>query len=195
MSGAAIAAGPLLIQDQGNSAPYGESYKSTTQPFAAVSVGPNDVAITGFGVYGQAPSAMTLKWALFDITGARLYVSPEQNVGGVTNMQWYDSPALNLTLLANHTYALGALTNNATGRFIYSWTYPSALISANGLSLPDMRPQVGNFSNPVLTSPDYYLGQNSIHVFGVPEPAEWVMLIAGLMVVAFIARRRNQMLT
>jgi hypothetical protein len=28
----------------------------------------------------------------------------------------------------------------------------------------------------------------------IPEPAEWSMLIAGLLVIAFIARRRNQFL-
>lgn len=34
----------------------------------------------------------------------------------------------------------------------------------------------------------------SVSVAAVPEPAEWAMLLAGLLVVGFIARRRNEML-
>ena len=32
----------------------------------------------------------------------------------------------------------------------------------------------------------------TLHVAAVPEPAEWTMLIAGLLVIGFIARRRRQ---
>jgi hypothetical protein len=35
----------------------------------------------------------------------------------------------------------------------------------------------------------------SLHIMPVPEPAEWTMLVAGLLAVGFIARRRDRIIS
>jgi hypothetical protein len=67
-------------------------------------------------------------------------------------------------------------------------------VSSIPLSMaPEDDPFIGfNFMYPAISWDDASLVANAEFTLApVPEPAEWMMLIAGLMVVGFIAQRRR----
>lgn len=177
---------------------------SDFQPLAVLQVGNADVDIGGFGVYGAAEAAGQLRWVIFDTanTSNPFYLSGTQGVSPQGAM-WYDSPGMARTLLAGQTYALGVVANNL---FAWGWSDASsaAPITQSGLTLPVRSEQAqvtvdgaGHFAgNPIFVADfDPLDAQTSLRVMApIPEPAEWSMLIAGLLVIGFIARRRNQFL-
>jgi hypothetical protein len=208
----ATAPASVLVQNAGTS--WG-GVSGINQPLAKVVVGAADVAIGGLGVFGQAQSAGNVKWVIFDgaQTSTPLYLSSAQAVAARvgefgTQATWYDSPSFTLTLLANHTYAMGLIADvvGANGfRWGVEWTTnlmggggPS--VDSNGVALPFVSSSgsAGSLAldNPSLTALDatsYY--RTSLRIFEatppVPEPAEWTMLAAGLFVLGFIAHRRR----
>jgi hypothetical protein len=122
------------------------------------------------------------------------------NVGTATT--WYDSPLLNQTLLANHTYSLGVV---ASQNFTWYIATSGSDTGAGQLTVP-FQTAFADVVDPTtltLSVRDAYaidpLSQPSLRVFGsagaptppVPEPAEWTMLLAGLLVVAFVANRQR----
>jgi hypothetical protein len=194
------------------------------EQLAKVTVGSANVQIGGFGVYARARSDTNIGWVIFDTTDLLnpVYQSPVQSVGAALAAMWYDSPAMNFTLLATHTYAMGVVANKIGGTGGFQWAtgdfaFGGGNQTSNGLTLLDdtsgVRPGYcnGGFGpcgsgTRTLTSfltgsyPDVFSEtlstrtKMSLHIQAVPEPAEWAMLIAGLFVVGFIARRRNGML-
>jgi hypothetical protein len=173
------------------------------QPIAVLEVGGADVFMPAFGVYGAAEAAGSMRWVVFQGENP-IYVSSPQTIS-MQGDRWYDSPGIGLTLAANQTYALGVVTSNL---FAWGWNDgsngPLVPITQNGLTLPVLTAQAqvtldgaGHFAG----DPIYVSGfestdfQASVRVLApIPEPAEWSMLIAGLLVIGFIARRRNQFL-
>jgi len=182
---------------------------SEYQPFAQITVGSTDVMMGKFGIWGAAEAQSQIKFLVFDqenliYSSASIAASPQ-------GLRWYDSPGLSLKLQKDHTYSLGVVSNNlfAWGRYDESGF---ATGMQNGLN-HDVRenivqvsltgnPGSGYAGNPFLV-PEYGVDyfQSSVRVFDlagggptppIPEPAEWSMLLAGLLVVAFVANRQRR---
>jgi len=208
--GSAAAHSAPLIEYQGTSF-IGATNQN--EPLAKVVVGTSSVTIGGFGVYGQAQAAGNVEWVIFDSTqlSSPVFTSAAQQVSArpgtfASQATWYDSPAMNFTLLAGHTYAIGLIADKVgTGTFNWGASPDSpfggtAPPPANGLTLSFMQAlsNAGVVNGSFTSTPTLYTVNNSnrremsLHISApVPEPAEWTMLIAGLLVVGFIANRRN----
>ena len=180
------------------------------QALTKVVVGPSDVHITSFGVYGQARANGNLKWVIFDSTNltAPVYTSSLQAVTAApgtfaANATWYDCPPMSFTLLANHSYAMGAISDQVgTNTFYWGSTYSAfgggSTVNGGGLSLPFMQSLCnsglvgGNFTN----TPTLYTVNNSnryqmaFHA-SVPEPATIAVLAAGCLGMA-VRRYRSR---
>ena len=135
----------IIVQYQGSS--FGGS-AGTNQLLAKVTVGASDVNIGGFGVYGQPTVETTLKFIIFDTTQllSPVFLSDPVTVPGnpgspiASFAQWYDSPVLDFTLLANHTYAMGVTAKtNAVGNFYLGHDYfpfgGNPTVTGGGLTL------------------------------------------------------------
>jgi hypothetical protein len=216
---AATAYAAPLIEYQASS--FSGSSNENEQ-LARVNVGAVNVQIGGFGVYGRARSDTGVAWVIFDLTDLvnPVFQSSVQQVGTAPVATWYDSPAMSFTLLANHTYAMGLVANKVNGDGGFWWAtgdfpFGGGNQTANGLTLLDDTSGVragycnGGFgpcgsTTQTLTSfmtgtyPDVFSQtlstrtKMSLHIQAVPEPAEWTMLVAGLLAIAFIAVRRNK---
>lgn len=206
VAGASTASASILVSNQGSTffSMSDFNFFSEFQPIAEVVTG-GSVNITGFGVYGRAEAAGSIKYVVFD--GSNLiYQSGTQGVssGGA---RWFDSPVLNLTLTSGHTYSMGVIASN-----MFAWgrnEEPVSPISANGLTInafegliqaPNTNPDGGgSFAGDPIYASDWggvnYF-QGSVRIDGianaVPEPSEWAMLLAGLMVVGFVAKRQRR---
>jgi len=170
-------------------------------------------------VFGAAETAGKIKWVLFEGDNL-LWQSGTQLVSGTStpatylqNATWFDSPAINVTLQANATYSMGVVANNMFawgGNVEYDATYGP--ITANGLTIAanerlvqlDLTPD-GDFAEgvPIRMSDAWYFPyiQTSVRVFSagaggatppIPEPAEWSMLLGGLLIVAFVNNRQRR---
>jgi hypothetical protein len=146
-------------------------------------------------------------------------MSGSQQVQSVAAGQWYNSPAMSFTLLANHSYGIGLLydkvnTNGFQVGQTFSSNFPPSYggpsIVGNGLTMPFMAAladagvctsgDVGPCTSGTVTfdsAPDLLNIANSaqsmksLQIFAVPEPAEWTMLVTGLLAIGFIAHRRK----
>jgi hypothetical protein len=209
VAGASTASASVLVQNQGSTffSMTEFSFFSEFQPIAEVVSGGN-VNIGGFGVYGQAEAAGSIKYVVFD-GSSLIYQSGIQGVstGGA---RWFDSPAMSLTLTAGHTYSMGVIASN-----MFAWgrnAEPVSPITANGLTINAFEGLVqapntileggGTFAGDPIYASDWggvnYF-QGSVRVFDagggvppIPEPSEWAMLLAGLMVVGFVAKRQRR---
>ena len=204
------AAGDIIVQYQGNSF---AGAAGTNQLLAKVTVGASDVEIGGFGVYGQAQSQSTLKWVIFDWTqqSSAVFLSDAVTVPAnpgtpiASFAQWYDSPDMDFTLLANHTYAMGVLSNLA-GTFYFGQDYfpfgGNPTVTGGGLTLPP-----GNYivnsgvvgttftNNPTLfnLAADTRFHTTMRIAEPVPEPATMAFLaFGGMGVIASRIRRRRR---
>jgi hypothetical protein len=198
------ASGTILIENQQTDF---LGVGNRNQPLAKVVVGAADVPITGFGVFGQAQVAGNLKWIIFDSTQltSPVYLSPAMGISGdpgafSEQAKWHDSPAIDFTLLAGHSYAIGVISDQI-GANGFRWgaspdntsgPYPS--VTASGLDLPFMESlvnsgvQSGVFSStPNLLQLNYTTRrQISLRIEGpgdatVPEPGSvviWACLAA-----------------
>lgn len=201
----APAAASVLISNQGSSSFISELQGGFYfQPMAYLEVGNADVNIGGFGVHGAAEAAGQLRWVIFDGENP-LYMSGAQAVSP-GSARWHNSPGMARTLEANHAYSFGVIASNT---FAWSWNDgtigdPLGPITQNGLTLAVRTDQLqvsvdgsGHFAGDPIYVPFFesFDQQTSLQILGpIPEPAEWSMLIAGLLVIGFIARRRNRLL-
>ena len=105
------------------------------------------------------------------------------------------------TLAANAVYRIGTQNMGSdlgwggtfqTGTGIASVSPGSVWSPMPDFSAPD--PWYGmNFMYPTdYYSDDPFIAAANAEIAPVPEPAEWTMLLAGLLVVGFIARRRER---
>lgn len=183
------------------------------QPFANVRVdSATNVNIGGFGVYGRAEASGKVAWVVFDNTDNYNLLTPQPVTRSVStgDSGWFDL-SMSMTLQAGHTYTMGLA---ATDLFAWGRTTPSA-ISQNGLTILGNEPIVGVYTSNYPDSGgnftqggferlvfeegdvDYFRGTLRVLSPGgsvppIPEPAEWTMLLAGLMVVAFVANRQRR---
>jgi hypothetical protein len=180
-----------------------------------VQVGASAVQIGGFGVYGRADFAsasnpVNVMWVLFQNGVFNSSYSLQLTVTD-SGARWFDSAYAPVTLAANTTYQMGLVTNADT----FSWglsmpgtevgSAPGAtLLTTMGLATVTLSGAPGSgFAGDILRVGDGYSDfpdmQPSLRIFGpdyvsapIPEPSEWAMLLAGLMVVAFVAKRRSR---
>jgi hypothetical protein len=208
----------VLIEHQGTT--Y-RTQADTFAPLARVVVGPADVHIGGFGVYGQTSVGSNLKWAIFDAADAKspVFLSAPQAVEAsagsfASNAQWYDSPAVEFTLLANHRYAMGVLSDRL-GPMGFRWGVSltesrygggGPAIEADGFAMPfgsalANAGLAGSFySTPFVytfNGVDPLQGNSAIQpslriMSAIAEPPEWVMLLTGLIVIGWVSRQTNR---
>ena len=206
LNGTATAA--IITQYQGTS--Y-KGMSNQNEVLAKVIVGTTNVLINGFGVYGQAQVAGNLKWVIFESTQTTspVYLSLAEGVTGnpgtfATKAKWYDSPAISYTLLANHTYAMGVLSDQV-GTNTFNWGSSdyspfggTPTVTGGGLSMPFMEAlsNSGVSSGAFTSTPTLYTVNNSgsyetsLRV-SVPEPATLLSLGGGLSLM--LLRRRRQL--
>jgi hypothetical protein len=150
-----------------------------------VTVGAADVAISGFGTKGMAFEDENIEFVIFDGTDAGLtpiYHSAILAVAASSD-QWFDSPDLNFTMLAGHTYQMGLM---ADGYFGYDWTFGASDVASNGLTA--LGCCNGN-ANADLVNPLTQDGgrvQQAIEIFGpdtaeTPEPMTSALLGSALI--------------
>jgi hypothetical protein len=199
---AGLSSAALLVTYQGTE---GLGVTSQNQPLAKVVVGASNVEIGSFGVYGQAQVAGNLKWLIFDSTqlSSPVFISAAQAVSArpgafAANAQWYDSPTMNFTLLAGHTYAMGVISDQYTFRWGSSADSPfgpGPSITGGGLTLEFMQSLVNGV---FVGTPTLYTVNNSnrretsLRVSSpepVPIPGAVWLLGSGLLGLVGLRRR------
>jgi hypothetical protein len=185
------------------------------QPLANVTVS-SPVTIGGFGVWGRADfasasSPVNVMWVLFaagDPIGA---YSLQQTVTS-SGERWFDSPGVSLNLAAG-SYQMGLVANDT-----FSWGLSSpgseigpvsglTIHNTMGTAVVTLAGTPGSGFDGIeaidVNSP-YPDFQPSLRIYGadyaslppaIPEPSEWAMLLAGLMVIGFVANRRRKVTT
>lgn len=181
----------------------------TNQLLAKVTVGASNVQIGGFGVYGQAQSQSTLKWVIFDWAqqSSPVFLSNAVTVPAnpgtpyASFAQWYDSPNMDFTLLANHTYAMGVLSNLAGTFYLGQDYFPlggNPTVTGGGLTLPPGNYVVnsGVVGTTFTNTPTLYniAADTRFHTTmriaePVPEPVTMILLALGGL--EMIRRRRT----
>jgi hypothetical protein len=177
----------------------------TFQPIADVVIGSSDVSIGGFGVFGAAEAAGKISFVVFE-NDAFLWQSASYDVEP-DGPKWYDVDYVK-TLVNGSTYTMGVVANN-----MFAWGQNTESdvgygpVGGDGIVIMPLRThaqldieQGADFvTEPFLQRAlDDTAYQTSVRVFdvagvpAVPEPAEWSMLVGGLLVVAFVANRRRR---
>ena len=163
-----------------------------------IDVGPSNVLLDSFGTFGQLLSDGLLKWVVFDETanphppgGPPVFSTAAIPSSAAGSLQWYDSPSLNLTLLANHTYFMGVISNES---FVYSTDRPGVSVSGGGLTfVANSNGNTEDFNAPV-DSGDNERGAvtNSFRAFcAVPEPSAFALAAFGILGLLIAARRKR----
>ena len=165
--------------------------------------------MTGFGVYGRAENnSGSVKWAIFDIIEPHLpfgYSGASQQAAqsGIT-------PALNLTMPAGHKYSMALWHSHVRlgtklpahichhpewfdrQRLRRSRAYPEH--ERNGVGTGPRRRSYAGYFHGLFGFRTSLQGlfRRRRHNPPIPEPSEWAMLLAGLMVVGFVAKRQRR---
>lgn len=214
---AATADAQTLFEHQGT------SYRTQSDmfaPLAEVVVGGEDVQIGGFGVYGQAAAPANVRWVIFDSIAPRspaflspIHALPEEAGSFAAAASWHDSPGMEFTLLANHRYAMGILSDRL-GKNGFRWGVSVApgqpggggpAASAGQFSVPSGAALANaGLSGSFYSTPYVYTFngadplqwsntiQPSLRIMApVAEPAEWALLLSGLIALSWVAARRN----
>jgi hypothetical protein len=100
----------------------------------ALTVGPADVTITGFGTYGRMRADGNLRFVIFVAAdrSAPVFDSGPVATAAAAAAGWYDSPDLSFTLLAGTEYRLGVIADQD---FTYTWDARGPTVTAGGLTL------------------------------------------------------------
>ena len=190
-------------------------------PMAQVVGGDKDVTISGCGVYGQTSVETNVRWVIFDGASphAPVFLSEIHSLAPkpgsfAESADWHDSPVIDVTLLAHRRYAIGLLadrlgpTGFRWGTSVTSQRYggggPS--IEGDGLSLPFTAALANaGLGGSFYSTPFLYTYQRSdplewnaalqpsLRIASpVAEPAEWAMLLSGLMAIGWVSRRRRK---
>jgi hypothetical protein len=207
----------VLVEHQGTT--Y-RTQSDIFAPLAHVAVDDADVRIGGFGVYGQTSIDTNARWVIFDGAApqAPVYLSPIRAIDGdagsfAAKARWHDSPAMDFTLLANHRYAIGILADRL-GPSGFRWGVGltnkrygggGPTIDADGLSI-SFSATLANagLAGSFYSTPFAYTFdradplewnnaiQPSLRIMSpVAEPGEWAMILAGLVAIAWVSRRRK----
>jgi hypothetical protein len=215
---AATAYADVIIQRQGNR--YIEE-SNVFAPLTEIVVGGTDLHINGFGVFGQTSVDTNVKWVIFDSLASKspAFLSASHAIVGTpgsyaANARWHDSPALDITLLANHRYAMGILADKL-GPTGFRWGATAtrnvygggSAVSENGLSMPFSTALANaGLAGSFYDTPRLYtfVGQSdpmqwsnamqpSLRITAaIPEPGEWSMLLSGLLMIGVAAHRRKR---
>jgi hypothetical protein len=201
----------------------GTTYKTQSNilaPLAEVVVGAKDVHIGSFGVFGQTSVPTNVRWVIFDSLAplepaylSEIHWVPGETGSFATQGRWYDSPAMEFTLLANHRYAMGILADRlGTSGFRWGMSITRSkyggggpAIVAEGLDVPFSAALANaGLAGTFYSTPFAYTFnradplewndavQPSLRIMSpVAEPGEWAMLLSGLMLIVWVSRRRK----
>ena len=168
-------------------------------------VGAQAVAVTklgvfaGTGVFQDTPVGI---WSVSDQSLVGSAVITSNAAANVVRIQdWYMVDVTPFTLAANGVYRIG--TQNMGSDLGWGGTFQpgSGIASVSPGSvwspLPDWSAPDPFYGQTFMYPTDYYpddpfIAAANAEIAPVPEPAEWTMLLAGLLVVGFIARRRER---
>jgi hypothetical protein len=163
---------------------------------------------------------MNVRWVIFDSLAPQepAWLSSTQSIAGdagsfAAGARWYDSPAMEFTMLADRRYAIGLMADRL-GRHGFRWGVEvtadrygggGPAIEAAGLSVPFTAALANaGLAGAFYSTPFVYTFnradplewnsaiQPSLRIMSpVAEPAEWAMLLSGLMVIGWASRRRK----
>lgn len=134
---------------------------------------------------------------LFDVTAGAAVATSASFAGAAGNgTQWVYQPVASIPLINTHTYVIGAYGFNSIDQNYNSFGGAS-LLSFDSQS-GALTSGVAFFAVPAafatsgtIEVPNTRYGAGTLTVSAVPEPSTYVMLLAGLGVVGFVAGRRR----
>jgi hypothetical protein len=196
-----LASAALLFHDYQPEAGSGPDATTNGSEFT---VGSQPVSVTRLGVYAGFGLMQESYVGIWRVSDEALLGSTTVAPGAFTQIEnWYFVNVSPFTLAADTTYRIG--TQNLGSDMGWGGTFnvgsgiasvaPGSVstfpLEFDPLEGPPL--DVFSFKYPAVYWPDdAMLAANFEFVtVPVPEPAEWTMLIAGILVIAFIARRRR----
>jgi hypothetical protein len=154
------------------------------------------VTITGMALQLAMPNGGDIKYMIWNSTNSVLLFSEEQTVTASTTPTFVQSDPFSFDLIAGSTYYFGVIGDNNLN---VEYITPSVPVTQNGLTvLLTGNSNYVNFSTPTVARPGFV--EMALQLSGgsesqVPEPAGWLMVLSGAILVAllrvFVVRRRS----
>jgi len=155
------------------------------------------VTVTGLGYY-EGPIFVPHQVALFDSSGTQLAVSSIDSTDAVDGHFRYH--AVNAFTLGVGSYQLVGVSQND----LYEWNGTPFIVDPNLTYIGNQWQLAGANTNPNVPEWMSFTAQNDVSngywgpdlrlAGAIPEPETYAMLLAGLGLMGFVARRRKQKL-
>ena len=178
----------------GDAITYRPADSGLGQPILAL----NAMTISGMAIALAMPNGGDIKYMIWDSTNSVLLFSEEQAVAASTTPVFVQSEPFSFSLVAGNTYYFGVIgDNNLNVQYIT----PSRPVTQGGLSaVLTGNSNYVDFTTPTPGSPGFVEVTlqlyESFSVSEVPEPANWLMVCSGAILVMLLrlfmkVRRRS----
>jgi hypothetical protein len=193
-----LARGSVVFDNSGQPQKDVSDREAGDSPLTFISAVSTDIEITGISVLNRFESAGNLKFLIFDdATGTLLYQSTAKSFGADTDQTWKSSDDLSFTLLAGHTYDIGAIADTHS---LWSYAFEGATFSQSGITSGPGNANAANFGAPTQADVGGGLGGDIPLVLGgsiaadppvgaVPESSTWTLIAGGLAGLVLLDRR------
>ena len=177
---------------------HGEKGYTNGSPFSWTQ-GTEALTLTATAFYNDSPSFIYMDKGNAGMgvchtgltSGSQCVVSSDDNVTKDEVLTWnFDQSISSLELRlkdTNHNafnHSIKYSTDNGS-----SW---SVLSSSYSLAFSDSINEISFKTNGAASSKQFYIGAATATISAVPEPSTYALMLAGLGLVGFMARRRNQ---
>jgi hypothetical protein len=145
------------------------------------------VTISGMAMDLAMPNGGDIKYMIWNSTNSVLLFSEEQAVAASTTPEFVESEPFSFTLEADSTYYFGVIGDNNLN---VEYITPSVPVTQNGLSaVLTGNSNYVNFTDPMASSPGFV--EVALQLYGpgvppVPEPAGWVTVFSGTILVILL---------